>query len=136
MRSTTALRRIVGDEVTRQLGRDMPRGLRPLRQILENGLTLLHAVFGVALAQQALRARLVEHLAEEELARLAAVEAETRETPALVLAADRPAGNGLGEGGDVGLGVAAVDAERVQFEDFARQVFVDVELAAAAFAAA
>ena len=114
----------------------MPRGLRPLRQVLEDGLTLLHAVVGVALAQQALRARLVEHLAEEEFAGLAAVEAEAREAPALVLAADRPAGDGLGEGGDVGLRVSAVDAERVQLEDFARQVFVDVDLAAAALAAA
>ncbi len=48
----------------------------------------------------------------------------------LSCAADRPAGNGLREGGDVGLRVAAVDAQRVQLEDFARQVFVDVHLAA------
>ena len=43
--------------------------------------------------------------------------------------ADRPAGDDLGERGDVGLRVAAADAERVQLEDLAREVLVDADLA-------
>jgi hypothetical protein len=44
-------------------------------------------------------------------------------------AADRPSGDDLREGRDIVLGVAAVDAQGVQFENFARQVFIDAELA-------
>src|SRR6185369_11051102 len=70
----------------------------------------------------------MEHFAEEEFARWT-IHAELREAPVAGFAADRPAGDGLGEGGDVRLRVTAVDAERVQLEDLARQVLVDVEFA-------
>ena len=45
---------------------------------------------------------------------------------------DGPAGDDPGEARDVGLGVAAVDAERVQFEDLAREVLVEAASAIAA----
>ena len=38
---------------------------------------------------------------------------------------DAPAGDGAGELGDVGLRVARADAERVELEDFTREVFVE-----------
>ena len=68
----------------------------------------------------------MEDVAKVEFTGLAVVDAQLRKPAAIVLAADRPAGNRLRKRGDIGLGVAAVDAERVQLEDFARQVFVDV----------
>ena len=41
----------------------------------------------------------------------------------------RPAGEDAGEAGDVGLGIAAADAERVQFQDFTSEVFIEPALA-------
>ncbi len=46
--------------------------------------------------------------------------------------AHRPAGQRPGELGDVGLRVAGADAERMQLEDFAREVLVEAALLAAA----
>ena len=43
----------------------------------------------------------------------------------LVGALDGPAGEDGGEGGDVGLGVAAVDAQGVEFHDFPAVVLVE-----------
>ncbi len=77
----------------------------------------------VAPVENDLGARLVLLGTEHEFARLAA-----GETSALG-AADRPAGDHLGEGGDVLLGVAAAHPEGVQLENLARQVLVDADLA-------
>lgn len=43
--------------------------------------------------------------------------------------ADRPSRDDLREGGDVGLRVAPVHAQGVEFENLARQVFIDAEFA-------
>src|SRR6185369_6057102 len=74
------------------------------------------------LVQQGLRAGLVHLGAEDELARLAATEASP-------FAADRPAGDDLGERRDILLRVATIDAERVQLQNLARQILVEAHLA-------
>ena len=51
-------------------------------------------------------------------------------------AADGPAGEYFREAGDVALCISAVDAERVQFENFAPEILIDVDLAFPGVAAA
>ena len=78
---------------------------------------------GIARAEHHLRARLVQLGAEHELPGLRRRRSARRRPPI-----DQPVMH-LGEGGDVGLRVAAADPERVQLEDLARQILVDADLA-------
>jgi hypothetical protein len=121
--------RIVRDEMPRELRAHVPRGPRVHREIPQDALALLQSIVGITLPEQLLRAGLMEHLAEQEFTGRAVIEAEAREAAVHVLAADRPAGDRLRERRDIGLRVSAIHAERVQFEDFTREVLVDIQLA-------
>ena len=52
-------RRLVGDEVARELGRQMPRGRRMRRQVAQHRFALRQALLGIRLAEQRPRPRLV-----------------------------------------------------------------------------
>src|SRR5579862_7403879 len=72
-----------------------------------------------ALAQQDLLARFMDGPTEPEGAEVG-----------FPRSGDGPAGEDLGEGRDIGLGIAAVDAEGVQLQKLAGEIFVEAELAA------
>ena len=114
-------RRLVGDEVARELGGDVAGGRRTAGEIGERRLPFGHAALVVALAEQCLVAGLVDHRVEAELAGF------LRLRPA-----HAPAGQDLREFLHVGLRVAAVDAEGVQLQQLARQVLVQALIAGAA----
>ncbi len=145
--------RIVRDEVACELRREMLRRRGMLREHREHLFAFLDAAFLEALAEHRLVTGLVHQRAEIELpgraarecggARVARGTAVTGAVRGAVgsgtaeaasagsdRAADRPARDHLREFGDVVLGVAAIDAERVQLEDLAREVLVETELAA------
>src|SRR5579864_2681445 len=82
------------------------------RHVAQHRHALPEAVVAVARAEHHLGAGLVQLGPEQELSGHAAAKAAA-------LAADRPAAQHRGEGGDVGLRVAAADAEGVQLEDLA-----------------
>ena len=110
-------RRVVGNEMARQLGRDVLRRRRMTREVGEHRAPLLDAVVGDKRCRSpsARRAR-------------ARAAMKTNSPPWFGIRhgrQDRPAGQDLGEIGDVGLGVDGAHAERVQFEDFAREVLVE-----------
>ena len=86
-----------------------------MRQIGEHGTPLLHARIGIDLAQHRERPRLVRALDEHEFA------AALRVRPGRD---HGPAGQHIGKARHVVLRVAAVNAERVQLEDLARQILV------------
>ena len=98
------------------------------RQILEHGLALATALLAVGFVEKDLGARLVQVIAEIE-----APGNPAGETP--LAAADRPSRYDLRKAGDIRLRVATVHTQGVQFKNFARQVFVDAELALAPAAA-
>ncbi len=109
-------RRLVGDEVARELGGDVRRGRRMGGKVAQHGLALRHAFLRVGLAEQRPRPRLVPRGIEEESGR------------ALRSNIDRPHGPArehARELGHVGLRVAAVHAQRVQLEDLAGEVLVE-----------
>ena len=116
-------RRLVGNEMPRKFGRDVPRGRGMLGKVGQHCARLRNARLTVARAHDRLGAWLVRGVVERELAELAAA--------GKPVGADRPARECTRESGDVLLRVAAVHAERVQLENFARQVLVDAELAIA-----
>ncbi len=95
-----------------------------LRQILEHGLALATALLAVGFVEKDLGARLVQVIAEIE-----APGNPAGQTP--LAAADRPSRDDLRKAGDIRLRVATVHTQGVQFKNFARQVFVDAELALA-----
>ena len=53
-------RRLVGDEMAGELGRDVLRGRRMAREIGQHRAALLDAGVGIGLAEHGLRARLVQ----------------------------------------------------------------------------
>ena len=106
----------------RELERQMLRSRRMQRQIGEDAPTLFDPAVGISFAQQLARAGLVRVVAEHECAVVCRRVAVARTTQA-------PAGDCTRELGDVGLGVAAIHTERMQFEDFAGEVFVEPGLA-------
>ena len=118
-------RRLVGDEMARELARDVLRGRGMAREIGEHAAALLDAGVVVALADHGLRAGLVHARIEDEHAAALGV---------LPRRNDSPAGDDLGETGDVVLRVDAAHAERMQLENLARQILV--EAAAAVLAGA
>jgi hypothetical protein len=115
-------RRIIGDKMPHELGGDEVRGRWMTSQIREHGLTLPLTLLVVGFAEKGFGARFVKVFAEVKTAGNPAGE------PPLA-AADRPSRDDLGKGGDIILRVAAVDAQRMQFENFASQVLIDAELA-------
>ncbi len=107
--------------MARQLGGDVLGSRRMAAQVAQHGLPLVDAVLGVGLAEDGLRAGFMGVLVEGELAGRAAAG----------IAAEGPAGDHLGEGGHVRLGIARAHAHGVQFHDLARQVLVQPALAIA-----
>src|ERR1700728_4611935 len=105
-----------------ELGGDEVGRFGTARQIGKHGFALTLALLGVGLAEKHFRTRLVQVVAEIKAARHASGQAA-------LAAADRPARDDLREASDVGLDVGAAYAEGVQFENLARQIFVDAELA-------
>src|SRR4051812_26507441 len=83
-------------------------------------LARLQAAIGVTLAEHSLVAWLVPRRGEEELAGLGKRIGEI---------ADRPSGKNASEVGDVLLAVAAADTQRVQLQNFAREILVEAEAA-------
>ena len=117
---------IVGDEMARQLHSEMPRRLGCQGQITQHGFALLHAILRVALLEYRLCSWLMNRRAEHKSPR--------PDTIALTIqligtATQRPTRDHLGKVGHVGLGIAAVDPQRVQLENFPRQIFVQPQLA-------
>mmetsp|Transcript_28983 Transcript_28983/g.55574 ORF Transcript_28983/g.55574 Transcript_28983/m.55574 type:complete len:360 (-) Transcript_28983:1959-3038(-) len=99
----------VGSEMHGQLVRDVPHGRRMRGQIGQYSLHRLHIVgIGIGLAQDRLGPRLHIILAEFEP----------------VAGLKRHAGKKFRQLRHVLLGIGAIDAQRVQFHHFARQVFV------------
>ena len=92
-------------------------------KVTQNGFALVNAGLAVLFAEDVLRARLMDNFAELELARCA-----IGETTSLVRASNRPTGNDLGESSDILLRVAAINAQRVQLENFAGEILVEPEL--------
>ena len=93
---------------------DMRRGRRLLRQIREYRASLIHSRIGIGLADDGLFARLVHTLDEGELPAMTG----------LVKRNPGPTGEHIGEARDVVLRVTSADAERVQLQNFAGEVFV------------
>src|SRR5215510_2952426 len=114
--------RVVSDEVARKFPGEVICRRGVTAEIRQDCQGLAFARLWIGLPQQCLRSRLMQLLAEEVAARCA-----TSEPP--FAAADRPARKDLGEGCDVRLRIAAVDSQRVQLEDLARQVLVDPDFA-------
>src|SRR5690606_8985089 len=113
-------RGIVGNEMAHELRRKMRSRRGMPRQVRENRARLLHTLLRVALSENRLWTRFVQRLAELEAAGFTLCEGAAR-------ASDRPAGERSGEGGHVRLGVPSVHAQRVELEDFPREIFIDVE---------
>ncbi len=109
-------RRLIGDEMARELGGYVFCGCRMACERGEHVASLLHAGVGVAPPDHRLRAGLVHARIELELAAAHRVLAKRHE---------RPAGDHIGETGDVLLGVDRAHTQRMQFEDLARQIFVE-----------
>src|SRR5262245_37975191 len=86
------------------------------REIGQHGLALLHPTGRIGLAEHRMVTGLVRHWEEDEGAGLA---------NAPLSPCERPAGDDARERGDICLGVAAVNAERVQLQDFASKVLVE-----------
>src|SRR5262249_14462247 len=105
------LRRSVGNKAHGQLARDEFGRGRMMRQQVEHLLAFLFALLADALPEDELWSRLMSALVEVE-------------GSALLRLFDAPPGQDLRQLGDVLLGVAAIDAERMQLHDFARVVFV------------
>src|SRR5438128_2241449 len=99
--------------------RDVPCSRRMPREICEHGTALVDPSVGIALADHNLFARLVQALDENEL-------------PAMVGLAKSypgPPGEHIGEVRDVVLRITGADAERVQLQNFASEVFVQALVA-------
>ena len=117
-------RRLVGDKMPGELGRQVSRRGRMHGQVSKDGFALLDATVCVTFAEHSLRAGLVHCSTKIEGPDRGAVVAA-----GIALVRDRPAGDDLCERRDVGLRVTAVDAECVQLQDFARQILVEAEIA-------
>src|SRR5262245_51425718 len=101
--------------MARQLGYNMLGGRRMARQVCEHGASLFQAGVAIGLAEHGLRAGLVHAWMVEKLATMVRIGGGR---------INGPTRNRLGEADDVGLAVIGADTERVQLEDFAREVFI------------
>jgi len=101
--------------MARQLGGDVAGGSRCPGQIAQDGRCLLLPIVGVAAAKHSPHAGFVlVRLKPESL----------RGVFRRLLAGQRPASQCAGEFQHIGLGIAAAYAQRMQFENFTRQVLV------------
>ena len=92
------------------------------REIAQYGFALADAVVAIAGAENLMRPRLVDVLAEFEASGISLGEAA-----AIARAADGPAGEYSRKARDIFLRVAAIDAERMQFENFPGQILIEPE---------
>ena len=137
--------RLVAHEMGDQLGRDEPRGRRMAHERANDALALFDAGLGISRAEHCLRSRLVQQLLKRE-SDMAVSVGLRRHGPATwptprprcgvtaarhARSADGPAREDLRELLHVLLRVAAVDAERVQLQQFARVVLVEAALLSA-----
>ena len=120
-------RRIVGDKVPNELGRQAARRRRVDRKIGEHGACLRFAGLGVAAAEQRAVAGFVPAGLKDECA-IGCLDVDR----AADEATDAPSGQRPREFEDVGLALAAAGARRVQLEGFTAGVFVDTGPAASA----
>src|SRR5262249_8619727 len=107
-------RRLVGHEMPRELLGDVPRCRRMAREIGKRGAALIDASVGIALAKHDLLARLMKTLEENKFSAVAG----------RAYVEEGPAGEHIRKTRDIGLRIAAADAERVQFENLAGEVLV------------
>ena len=103
-------RRLIGDEMARQLRREEACGRRVHRELMQD-LAQRVGAFGVALAENRLATGLVPRRIEGQCG-------------TVDQGFDAPAGQHGGERGDVGLRVATMDSQGMQLEDLAREVLV------------
>ena len=108
----------------RQLGRDMARRWTGQRQINQHRASLRLIRLLVAALKNCLRAGLVQQRTKQEMS----ARARLHRTGAIATT-ERPAGEYLGKAGDIGLGVAGIHAERMQFQNLACQILVQPERA-------
>ena len=113
----------IAGEMPRQLGSKVARRRRVDREIGKHGARLRLAVLRVATPEQAARAGLVPVGLEIERA-IGGFDADR----AAHEAAQAPAGRRARQVADIALAIMA-DTQRVEFEDFARQIFVEPRLA-------
>ena len=85
------------------------------RQIGKHRPPLFNTALGIALAEHALRAGLMHASHERKLAAMVGGVGRN----------EAPAGQHLGETDDVVLAIAAAHTERMQFQNLARQIFVE-----------
>ena len=111
MRSTSAVRRIVGNESLRNLIGNVVSGVRIARQNIQDFFAVFHSTGVNLMPEDGFRAVVVNAIVEEEFGVAARL-------------LDRPSGKGLCDIDDVVLRVAAIDAERVQFHQLAAIIFV------------
>jgi hypothetical protein len=119
-------RRHVTGEMPGKLGRDMRRGRRVHRQVAQDSPRLVLAILAIAFAEHGPHARFVDRRREPEPPRRALIPSVA--TPE---ARYRPPRHRSREFGDVVLTIAGAHPQRVQFEDLAREVFVQPDLAPA-----
>ena len=105
--------------MARELLGDVLGGRRMAREIGEHVAALLGTGGGIVFAKHDLIARFVQAVDEDKFA---AVLGHAWLDPG-------PAGEHVGKAGDVLLRIAATDAERMQFEDFAGEIFVQTFVA-------
>src|SRR5690606_16292982 len=124
---------LVGDEVGDELRRDESRGGGTVAQVPAHRFRLRRAALRIAAAQQRARTRFVQQLLEDEPDRtVRLLWLRLRGAPASARrrrcrpphAGEGPAGEGPGQLDHVLLRVPAVDAQRVQLEQFAGIVLV------------
>ena len=96
-------------------------------EIPHNGFALPDAGHRIFFAEQFLRPGFVNVFTKFKFSGFT-----VRETSTVVGAADGPSGNDFRETCDILLRIAAVDAQRMQFQDLTRQVLVQSEFLVAA----
>ena len=107
--------RLIGDEMHRELSRNVIRSRRMLCEIVQYGTALFGSAVPIEFAQDGLRTRLVHPPVEHELAAVIRVFRERK---------DGPAGQHVRKARHVVLGVAGAYAERMQLHDLAREILV------------
>src|SRR5260370_21862039 len=101
--------------MARELDGDMLRSRRMAGEIGQHGVTLSDSSIAIVLTEDRLRPRLVHARMKQKFAAVLRIEARI---------AYRPAGDNLGEIRHIFLIIARAHAQRMQFENFAGEIFI------------
>ena len=114
------VRRLVRNEMAHKLGRDMSCRRWMTREIRQHRPALLEAGIAIGFSEHGLGAGLVHAAVEEKLAAMLGIAVGRQ---------DGPAGDDLREIRHIVLGIDRAHAERMQFQNFAREVLVQSSVA-------